>query len=559
MKKKFFLGICLSFFLATTVSFAQGSLGEDYFYTQEYAAAKNYFEKQADQSSPLTSYYLGDIALQEGKMAEAKTYFENGLAQNPKLGLNEVGLGKLLLKTDPKAAENHFDAAIKLNKKDKMVYLAIARAYFEAGMKPQALVKIAELRKLDKKYPYLYILEGDIWLSEGKEGEAATQYAQAMAFDSKCVPAYIKNALVYENTGISGNETAIEELNKVLETNPDYILAYKYLGRIYYDSGRYNEAIEAYKKFMAGGNYTVKDLTSYAGALYFTEQYDEASKIINEGLASIPDDFVLNRLAAYSALQKEDYAGGIKYSERFFAIPKNPKTKYISLDYITYGKLLAKSGQAESAVAQYKKAIELEPENRDLYLEVSEACAEAGLYAEAGDYYSKYINLLGEEVQALDYYNVGRNYYSAGAPKVRVLMTAQQDASVVVDQADVELGKELLNKAVAAFSKVAEMVPESHLGYFWRARATSALDPTTELGLAKDAYEETAKVILAKEGGNGSSDLKEAYEYLAVYYYKRFATNNKAEDKAQMKSYSEKLLTMDPENGLAKQLIEIAK
>ena len=47
--------------------------------------------------------------------------------------------------------------------------------------------------------------------------------------------------------------------------------------------------------------------------------------------------------------------------------------------------------------------------------------------------------------------------------------------------------------------------------------------------------------------------LTQAYTYLMVYYF------NVAQDKAQAKAYAEKMLQVDPNNEVAKQVIEVVK
>lgn len=543
MKKKYLLGAFLGLLLSSPI-FAQSNIGADYLNTGELKVAREIFEKQISQSPAEAYYYLGEVAYREGNMAEAKANYEKGLAASPDFVLNNVGLGKLLLKTSPKEAEEQFSIALKKDKKDVAVLVAIARAYYDNNMKEKGDSKLADARKADKKAPAIYILEGDL-KAKTNVGEAAGSYAQAYTFDPTSAVAYIKTAQVYETV----NPTlAVEMLQKAIEINPDYTLAYKYLGSIYSHTGRFNDAIEAYKKYFAHGSYDVADLTRYAGALYFTKQYEEAKKLINEGISKEPSNFVLNRLLMYSYLQSKDYANGLVAAEKFFSLDKGT-SEYIVQDYMTYGELLSKNDQLDKALLQYDAAIKLDPSKSAVYKDIAIACADAGQYADAAKYYQQYIEKADPAtLEATDFFTLGRYSYLFGSSTIK-------DA----DPAVAALAKESLLNADKAFATVTERIPDSYLGYFWRARTNALLDPETTQGLAKPYYEQVASIIVGKGDGSNPTELLEAYQYLSYYYYLLFDKSKSASDKEQVKLYSEKMLELDPANTVAPQLLDAIK
>lgn len=543
MKKKYLLGAFLGLLLSSPI-FAQNNIGADYLNTGELKVAKEIFEKQISQSPAEAYYYLGEVAYLEGNMAEAKANYEKGLAASPDFVLNNVGLGKLLLKTNPKEAEDQFSIALKQDKKNVAVLVAIARAYFDNNMKEKGDAKLADARKADKKAPAIYILEGDL-KAKTNVGEAAGSYAQAYTFDPTSAVAYIKTAQVYENV----NPTlSVEMLQKAIEINPNYTLAYKYLGSIYSHGGQYQQAIDAYQKYFAQGAYDVNDLTRYAAALYFTKQYEEAKKLINEGISKEPNNFVLNRLLMYSYLQSKDYVDGLAAAEKFFSLDKGD-SEYIVQDYMTYGELLSKNNQLDKALLQYDAAIKLDPSKSSVYKDIAIACADAGQYADAAKYYQEYVDKADPTVlEATDFFTLGRYSYMFGS-------TALKDADPIV----VAAGKESLQKGDKAFATVTERIPDSYLGYFWRARTNALLDPETTQGLAKPYYEQVATIIVGKADGSNPTELLEAYQYLSYYYYLLYEKSKSAADKEQVKLYSEKMLELDPTNTVAPQLLEAIK
>ncbi len=541
MKKKYLFGALLGLLLSTPI-FAQSNPGADYLNTGELKVAKEIFEKQIGQSPAEAYYYLGEVAYKEGNMAEAKANYEKGLAASADFVLNNVGLGKLLLKSSPKEAEDQFSTAVKKDKKDVAVLVAIAEAYYNNKMKDKGDKYLADARKADKKSPLIYLLEGDL-VAKTNAGEAAGNYAQAINFDPKCTVAYIKTAQVYETV----NPTLAEEmLQKAVEINPSYTLAYKYLGNIYSRTGKYPLAIDVYKKYFAQGAYDVEDLTRYAAALYFTKQYDDAKKLINEGISKDPNNFVLNRLLMYSYLQSEDYTNGVAAAEKFFSLPKGD-SEYIVQDHMTFGELLSKNGRLPEALAQYDQAIKLDPSKSTVYKEIAIACKDARQWADAAKYYQEYVDKADPELlEAMDFFNLGQSAYSAGTALINSENPEEKAKSV-----------EYLKQADKAFAVVTERIPDSYLGYLWRGNTNAALDPEVKEGLAKPHFEKVIEILTAK--GEPNNSLIDAYRYMAYYYYLNFEKSKDPEDKAQIKFYSEKILEIDPNNQTGKDLLEYVK
>ncbi|WP_255490542.1 tetratricopeptide repeat protein [Dysgonomonas sp. 511] len=555
---KYLLSTLLGFFIAIS-TFAQNP-GADYLSLGELKLAKEYFSKALATSPAESNYYLGEVAFREGDIAKAKSFYEKGLAADPASSLCSIGLAKLQLKSNPKEAEDKLKSIQKLkeNKKNVIVILAIAQAYLDNGMKEKAMEKLEDARKADKKSPFIYLFEGDMLAKENKPGDAAMQYDQAINFDASCAVAYLKGARVYEYIN---RETAASMLKKALEINPEYRVAYKELAELYRRDGFYPQAIEPYKEYFKGNDYTVEDLTRYASVLYFTQQYDDAKKYITEGLGKEPNNFVLNRLSLFNNNEQKDFQSALAAGDKFFSLTQKPSTsvdknevdttsRFIVQDYLAYGKALSETGNKAKAIEQYKKAVELDPSKTNLYKEIASICAGEEMYIDAAGFYKKYIELAGEKAEASDYFQMGRYYYiGAGA--------LAKDANVAPEVAKQNADNAYKN-ADAAFAVVAERIPDSYMGYLWRARANASLDPETTAGLAKPYYELTAKVITDGGDADRNRELIESYSYLSYYYYLQYDKSKKADDKEQVRVYAEKILQIDPENANGKSLFEFA-
>lgn len=546
MKLKYFLGSVLSFIVSIS-AFAQSSPGYDYLSLGEFKLAKEYFTKNLSSSPAESHFYLGEIAYQEGKMAEAKSEYEKALAANLESPYGAIGLAKLELKAEPKEAAKTLNNLQKKNKKDVFVGIAVAKAFFENGMKEDAQKAILEARKADKKSPYTYIFEGDMLAKENKIGDAAQQYDQAIYNDANCVLAYMKGAEVYE---FINPTTATELLTKAISIRPEYKIAYKDLGDLNYRKGIYANAIPAYKEFFTGGDYTIDDMRRYAGALFFTGNFNDAKVIIAEGLGRDANDFVLNRLLMYSLNDTEDFQKGLEVGNKFFSLPVREgvdTVKYIPQDYLIYGNLLSENGDKKAAIEQFKKAVELDPTKLALFKTIASASAAEKDFESAAEYYSQYVQMAGETAAAEDYFQLGGYYTSAGAKLLADTVTVDAKTK----------GHELLKKAESSYDKVIELKPDSYLGHYMKTRPSYHMDPSSEEGLSRPHYEKTIEILLTDPEPN-KAVLIEAYSYLSFYYYLQFDKHKKAEDKAKVKEYAEKVLELDPENGNGKQLFDWA-
>ena len=573
MKRKFFLGAFLSI-LVSTLSFAQSNFGVEYFFVKDYDEAKKIFENQLQNNESVAEayYYLGEIAFAKGDLSTAKANFEKGLAADPNNALNSVGLGKLILKSDKKTADDMFSAAIKKNKKDPAVAVAAAYAYFDNGMFDDARKKAGDARKAKKDYPYSYVCEGDVYFVEKDVNKAISQYAQAMHFAKGNPVGYIKSAMLYESSG-TGRPTAIDDLNRAIEASPNFLTTYKILGNLYYLSGNYPKTIETYSAFLQqGGVLDAKERADLSGAYYFTKQYDGAEDVLKVGLATNPNDFFMNRVLMYTYADTQDYEKAVEVGDKFFSLELPKNAKYLFNDYMKYGTSLGKLKKGKEAVALFNKALELESANPDwdnhaLYKELARASSDAGEPGEGALFLKKYIDAAGDKVETKDYFDMGVYYYVAGQPKVAQLVKAQRDSTFQVDKASYDEGVVELGLAQDAFSKVIELDPVNVVGYVFRARTASALDPSSEKGLAQPYYIALEEAILKSnsEDPDPSGEMKnkaeliEAYNYLCYFSYLQYEKNKTNENKALIKQYSEKLIVIDPNNTTASQLLEYIK
>ena len=517
--------------LLANIAYADNNSGIDFYKVGEPDIAQKLFFEQLNSSpaeKAVALYYIGEIAFDTGRPAEALDYYKQGWETNPEYAFNKVGEGKILLKTDRPAAEKAFAAAVKVNKKNAETYVAIASAYSTNGMEAEAATSLENARKLNPNAPAIFLYEGDRLLAQNKPGDAAGKYEQAIHSDPDCRIAYIRYAEVYQGVTPS---LSIEMLQKVLANHPEFLLAKRTLGNIYSLQGAYAKAAEAYAQYMAGGLYSVTDLVHYVSALFFDKQHGKAAEVLVKGKAMAPDNFLLKRLSFYNACETGKYQEGLDEAVAFF---QTSDGKFIWQDYLYYGRLLNEARQYDQSLTALLQAQALCDSNAhpEIYKDIANVSLKNGNDNAAIEAYTKYIEQIGETAEAADFYQLGKYYYGAAVK-------------------DSTLATGYLAKADSLFAIVKERVPSSPLGLLRQARTHSLLDPETENGLAKPYYEACIPMF-EKNQDKYRKELAECYRYLGYYYYLR-------QEMDCSKLYWNKLLDINPSDQTALEALKNIK
>lgn len=202
MKKTVFLSLLLAGGLLASAQTQGYKDGIEYYKAGQYDNARTILERTLNDASTdksLANYYLGQVALNQGDKAAAKSYFEKGLSIDGDNAYNYVGIGALdLLNGQESEAANQFKKAQGLAKKNAEVSVAIARAYYNADPVKYAkeIQKNIDKARKDSKNqdPSIYVLEGDMLMDAQDFGAAAARYENAIVNDPSNSEGYVKYA-----------------------------------------------------------------------------------------------------------------------------------------------------------------------------------------------------------------------------------------------------------------------------------------------------------------------------------------------------------------------------
>jgi tetratricopeptide (TPR) repeat protein len=528
MKKRIFTTV--SALLIGTFVFSQ-SLEESIKLTknEQFETADAAFKKliTANPNNGDIYFYYGENFYYNDNLDMAYAMYQRGIEMNATNPLCYVGVGKILWGQgkEAEAKTNFYKAYAGLSgKKNITVLLKTAEVYIFSQSKDliEANKLLAEAEKLDPKNPEVHILKGDAVLeaNEMDASSAISHYEKAEALNKNAVLAILRQGKLYSRA--KNYNLALDYYKKASAIDSTFAPAYREKAEIYFRAGQYANAVEQYKRYLELNN-NCSARSRYAGFLNQAAKYKESVEQSKEALKCDPENAYTYRYKGRSEYETGDYANGLASMNTFFDLAaKNPKLKIISEDYEYRAKLYFKNNNDSLAIAEYNKALALQPEKQlEINRDLANLYMKTKRFAKAIETYS--VNVASGKANVNDYFGLGRAYYYS---------------------------KDYSN-ADSAFAKIIETVPQVNLGYLWRAKANVQQDLNNESWRAKPFYESYIATTKEADFEKNKKDLIEAYTYLGVYQIKQKQT-------CLARPYFEKIAALDAANENAKKFLESA-
>lgn len=462
-------------------------------------------------------YHLGMAQLQVGDQAGAKASFEKGISINPKESLNYAGQGHIFIleKRVPQARAS-FEKALSLGKKNVTTLQAVAHAeMLDKSISKEAL---AHLQKAKQENPNDFktaLLLGDYYLSENQGGSCASAYEDAEILNpSSGAPAY-KHAMLFLRTK---NIPVVEEdLKKSITADPQYALAYKELGELYYLKKDGANAVKNYETYLGlSDSPEKKSAFIHAYYLFMAKDYSKANEIFKP-LSEKPD-VTPSTLKFYARSLSE--AGNLEESQRIFEKYLDGKDSLEASDFISYAELLLKEKKDSLAAIAFQKSLGYDANQPRVHQTLIDYYFGKKRYSDCENACRAAIKIRKTPFFN-DYFNLGRSLYLEHK----------------YPQAD------------SAFAKTIELQPKITLPYVWAARSKGAQDEELKDALAKPFYEKVIEIGEADKEKN-KKDLSDAYKYMGSYYMIK-------QDNKTAKGYWEKVLEFFPDDENAKEAMKI--
>lgn len=440
-----------------------------------------------------------------------------------------------IIKAGAPDAAKQVNAVFKTVKKDAKAIAGIGRAYLDVKDYENA-EKYADLAiKANKNCAAGYVLKGDIAVMKDDGGAASSWFENAIMLDPKDPEGYRRYAQINSKADPDGSIAKLEQLRSIDPSYPVDLIA----AEIQSKAGNADAAIEYYSKASLN-SFENWQLTDYSMLLFLKQKYEESLKVSSFGNNKFPRYLSLNRLSLYNLVNLDKNEEAVKYGQRLFNESDDPK--YTALDYINYGTALQKLKRNEEAIATFNKVIDDRSIDMDskvsVYKNLSDVYKSMSDYPNALSYYEKYVK-------------GNQNKMTANIKNGLALLYRQMALEEGITD---EQKAEAVGKADNVFAEIAKEFPAFEQSVtMQRAKLAFVLDPNDKEGKAKPHYDKLIEIIngLDKKDASDLSQLKTAYQYNMVYFIQI------NQDIPKAKEYASKILEMEPENAMAKQVAEL--
>ncbi|PKU39208.1 transmembrane and tpr repeat-containing protein hypothetical protein [Limosa lapponica baueri] len=165
------------------------------------------------------------------------------------------------------------------------------------------------------------------------------------------------------------------------------------LGALYYNTGRYEEALQVYREAASLQPSNKEIRLALAQVLAMMGRTKEAEKMTNHILNEDAECLECYRLLSAIYSKQEHYAKALEAIEKALQLkPKDPKV--ISELFFTKGNQLREQNLLDKAFESYKRAVELNPDQAQAWMNMGGIEHIKGSYITARGYYEKALQLV---------------------------------------------------------------------------------------------------------------------------------------------------------------------
>ncbi|XP_067552155.1 protein O-mannosyl-transferase TMTC1 isoform X4 [Pseudorca crassidens] len=350
-----------------------------------------YHYRTALKLYPRHASALNNLGTLTRDTAEAKMYYQRALQLNPQHNRALFNLGNLLrsqekkeeaiillkdsIKYGPEFADAYSSLASLLAEQERFKE---AEEIYQAGIK-----NCPDSSDLHNNY-------GVFLVDTGSPEKAVTHYQQAIRLSPSHHVAMVNLGRLYRSLG--DNSVAEEWYKRALQvTRKAEILSP--LGALYYNTGRYEEALQIYRE-AASLQPSQRELRlALAQVLAVMGQTKEAEKMTNHIVSEETGCLECYRLLSAIHSKQEQHDKALDAIDKALKLkPKDPKV--VSELFFTKGNQLREQNLLDKAFESYKLAVELNPDQAQAWMNMGGIQHIKGNYVSARAYYERALQLV---------------------------------------------------------------------------------------------------------------------------------------------------------------------
>uniref|UniRef100_A0A8C3WSZ2 dolichyl-phosphate-mannose--protein mannosyltransferase n=1 Tax=Catagonus wagneri TaxID=51154 RepID=A0A8C3WSZ2_9CETA len=323
--------------------------------------------------------------------AEAKLYYQRALQLNPQHNRALFNLGNLLksqekkeeaitllkdsIKYGPEFADAYSSLASLLAEQERFKE---AEEIYQAGIK-----NCPDSSDLHNNY-------GVFLVDTGSPEKAVTHYQQAIKLSPSHHVAMVNLGRLYRSLG--DNNVAEEWYKRALQVARKAEILSP-LGALYYNTGRYEEALQIYREAVALQPSQRELRLALAQVLAVMGQTKEAEKMTNHIVSEETGCLECYRLLSAIHSKQEQHDKALDAIDKALKLkPKDPKV--ISELFFTKGNQLREQNLLDKAFESYKAAVELNPDQAQAWMNMGGIQHIKGDYVSARAYYERALQLV---------------------------------------------------------------------------------------------------------------------------------------------------------------------
>ncbi len=303
---------------------AKYQLGLNYLRNHQVDKAKKIAAELSKSFSkrPEGDYLMGIVNYHEQKIDDAIVSLQNSVKKGPSPGaFYYLGLCHML-KGNVAQATSSFQKTLDMRPDLMQARFLLAITHLRSGRTESAEKEILKVLEMDEKNALAHNLLGSIYIAQGKSEPAMDEFDRALELNPKMADIHLKKGAFNLRSGDS--KKAEEEFIDAVEISPDILQSRVVLARYY----------------------------------VLKRDYDNAIKILKEGLRNKSQDAMLLNLMGLTYLGKKDNDSAVRYFEK--AVAANPR---FFLPYMNLAAYYAGKGENEKATNEYQKILKIDGNN----------------------------------------------------------------------------------------------------------------------------------------------------------------------------------------------------
>lgn len=265
-------------------------------------------------SDKTSTEYLSDakVSISNSQDEAAIIALKNAVRVDLKNAEARLLLGSLYLKVgDSTAAEKELSRAFDLTGDVKRILPKLLKALNLQNKNDEML---ALIRDLEETTPEILLYQYLAYDRLGQKDEATQSLLQAKELSTESIYSQLGEA--YLKTDLSDADGALENINKILVTDPNMTEALLLKGQLHFARKEFSNAIEAFNVYHRLLPKDIQIRLFLANAYIKNEQFEQASKHLDFLLKVSPEHPFTNQLKSLIDYQKSDYKQALAHSAK---------------------------------------------------------------------------------------------------------------------------------------------------------------------------------------------------------------------------------------------------